>query len=565
MLRRSCEVLLLFILGCAQLFPATPRQAQDLFDSPELIQLDLLISPVQMDMLRAYGRSRPRNGAQPIPIQVVEKGHTYSNVLVHLKGGGTFRPLDDKPSFTLDFNEVDKHQRFHGLTKLSFNNSIQDPTCLQERLARELFATAGVPVPRADNVLLNLNGNPLGVYVAVEGVGQRFLKKHFKDPGGTLYDAGYLLDVHQPLSVSAGLKSGDRTNLGRLVAATLESDPARRFQLLRELLDLDEFISFIATETILAHWDGYSMNRGNYRLYYDPGRQKFVFIPHGMDRVLGNFIPNLDLAVVPPMQGIVARAIISTPEGRQLHIQRVGQLVTNVFRPGALKTRVQEMDLKIAPYMERPEGRWPLAAAVSVLDGRSASARERSRLFDVPTTGSHQEDVADLCWRITRRAEHLASQLRASSETFEPAPLLKIEGGGEMILAGWRLKQMEKQPAAELSLTNKEGQILLVVSMPPGCKTASLRRRISLRQGHYSLRGLVQSAGTGPRIPAVLVHHSGNRFGNEARPTSWTDFACQFEVPMGGGSAEVELIWDIRDGPGKVQFQVNSLQLARPR
>jgi spore coat protein CotH len=90
------------------------------------------------------GQTRPEADAT-----VVEGGREYLNVTVRLKGASSFQPISARPSFTLHFDKRVANQRFHGLAKVSLNNSAQDPTRLHEALSRDVFAAAGVPVPRA--------------------------------------------------------------------------------------------------------------------------------------------------------------------------------------------------------------------------------------------------------------------------------------------------------------------------------------------------------------------------------------------------------------------------------
>src|SRR4051812_48395460 len=63
-----------------------------------------------------------------------EGDHVLTNVAVHLKGMGSFRMVDEKASFAVKFNEFAPDQQYFGLTKLMFNNAMQDPTYVAELL-----------------------------------------------------------------------------------------------------------------------------------------------------------------------------------------------------------------------------------------------------------------------------------------------------------------------------------------------------------------------------------------------------------------------------------------------
>ena len=73
-------------------------------------------------------------------------GVEYKEVQIHLKGGaGSFRPFDDRPALTLNFDKNVAKQRFHGIDKMHLNNSVQDPWWMTEIICGDLFLAAGVP------------------------------------------------------------------------------------------------------------------------------------------------------------------------------------------------------------------------------------------------------------------------------------------------------------------------------------------------------------------------------------------------------------------------------------
>src|SRR5437867_574567 len=75
-------------------------------------------------------------------------------------------------------------QRFHGLQKISLNNSVQDASLVSHKFSRELYTHVGVPVPRAGHTRVELNKRDLGLYVLTEGWNKQFLKRHFKNTKG---------------------------------------------------------------------------------------------------------------------------------------------------------------------------------------------------------------------------------------------------------------------------------------------------------------------------------------------------------------------------------------------
>jgi len=101
------------------------QQADALFDPPTLVRLQIEISPAGMSVLRRThwegGQERPE-----VKATVREGARVYTNVAVHLKGSaGSFRSVDGKPALTLKFDKFVPEQNFHGLHKISLNNSQQ--------------------------------------------------------------------------------------------------------------------------------------------------------------------------------------------------------------------------------------------------------------------------------------------------------------------------------------------------------------------------------------------------------------------------------------------------------
>jgi spore coat protein H len=324
---------------------------EDLFTTTNVPRIRIEIARADVAILRRTSRSRGQT--RPSVQAIVREGRTvYTNVAVHLKGAmGSFRPFDDNPGFTLNFQKYAPGQSFHGLHKLSLNNSVQDPSLLTERMCRELFEAAGVPVPRAAHAKLEVNGRDLGVRVLTEGFGKQFLKRYFANAKGNLYDGGFVQDITARLAVNSGDNPQDRSGLDALVEAAREPDATKRFARLEDVLDMDRFLSLLAMDVMLCDWDGYAMNRNNWRIFHDLGSHKMVFFPHGLDQMFGVVRARPEMSILPPMRGLVAIAVLSTPEGRSGYYKRMEELYTEVFHMQAILKRVDELTAVIHPII----------------------------------------------------------------------------------------------------------------------------------------------------------------------------------------------------------------------
>src|SRR5258706_5043180 len=94
------------------------------------------------------GEAKKKKSRRYVRATVREGTNVFTNVAVHLKGMGSFRPLNEKPSFAVRFDKFVPDQRYAGLSKLFLNNSSQDPSYLAEYISTSLFRDAGLPAAR---------------------------------------------------------------------------------------------------------------------------------------------------------------------------------------------------------------------------------------------------------------------------------------------------------------------------------------------------------------------------------------------------------------------------------
>ena len=83
-------------------------------------------------------------------------------------------------------------------------HDIDSETYLTEIICGGMFLAAGVPAARGTHALVELQGRKRGLYVLKEGFDRTFLKRHFKNTSGNLYDGGFLADIDRPVRKSSG-------------------------------------------------------------------------------------------------------------------------------------------------------------------------------------------------------------------------------------------------------------------------------------------------------------------------------------------------------------------------
>jgi spore coat protein H len=506
------------------------RAADELFDGTNVVQIQIDIPRAGMVVLRGSGWGNRQD--RPEAKATVREGNTvYTNVSIHLKGAaGSFRSIDDNPALTLNFEEYAPDQAFHGLRKISLNNSVQDRSFLCEKICRELFHAAGVPVPRAAYAVVQLNGRNLGLRVLIEGYNKQFLKRYFKNPTGNLYDGGFVQDINSSLDLNSGDKPQDHTRLRALVSAASDSDPNRRWLRLQETLDMDRFLAFVAMEVMLCHWDGYAMNRNNWRLYHDLDSNKMVFMPHGLDQMFGVDRSSPESPIFPSMQGMVARAVLGNPQGRRLYLAKLCQLYTNVFQVDSILKRVDELNAMIRPVLTTSN---PQAAAY------------------------HTQQAQRLKSRISQRDDSLKRQL----EAYNNPP--QFAANGAMQLKGWKFQVRSGSPL----FRDPQGQDSNCLYIGANGNTvASWRMRLLLEPGTYRFEGKIRTRDVradGEGTGAELRISRGSVPEGLTGTSPWRDYIYPFLVQDNG--AAVEFVCELSATKGEVWFDASSLRVVRVR
>jgi hypothetical protein len=531
MMLRLALVVLLFPGPCAgqgtfatRSTPIVPDASDAFFKSNRIPRLKIEIAAEELTKLRQKDREYVR-------CTIIEDDKKrYVDVGIHLKGAaGSFRGLDDRPALTLNFDKFKKGQRFHDLDKLHLNNSVQDATYLQEQLCSELFLANGIATPRAGHARVWLNGRDLGFYVLKEGFDVAFLRRYFDDPSGNLYDGGFVTDLNAALKKQSGSNPDDRSDLQALVKACSEPDLAKRWERVAQLVDIDHFVTFMALELVMCHWDGYCMNRNNYRVYIDPRSKRAYFLPHGMDQMFGD--PGYGVLQVPG--ALVAGVVMTNPDWRVKYRERLNQLLPQFHPPEKLQRRVDELYKRIEPVLAEMN----------------------------KETVQHVRHHANwLKEQIKARGANLVQQ----NAIVDPRPL-QFNAAGVAAISTW--EKRSEADDAKLEIIEKTGEPkLLSITCGAGRCVASWRSRVILPAGKYrfeaeakgeKIEGNQDSQGTG-----AGVRLSGNNRTNKLIGTkAWSTLRHEFTIDQ--PQQEVELVAELRAVKGRVWFKAESLRVVR--
>ncbi len=565
----SLVTLVLFMSGCGPstrvvinpddgtaVVIANPSQlAASLRDASDAFFEQATVPKIVLQLAESQERKLREDARQYVRCTLVEEGHEpLVDIGLKLKGAvGSFQGLDEKPAFTINVGKYRRSNSFHRLQKFHLNNSVQDELYTNEWLCASICREAGIPAPRVTHARVWLNDRDMGLYVVKEGFDGQFLKRHFRESDGNLYDGGFCQDIDSDLEKDAGKGSSDLSDLRELNAACAEADLENRWQLISKCLDLPAFQSFIAFEMMAGHWDGYVANRNNYRVYFPPDSKRAWFLPHGMDQMFQD--PGFQTFGHTP--AIVASAVRSNPDWNLQFRKRVGHLLP-LFDGDRLASRVKTLHQKIRPELRK----WN-ADSLESFDKQAVQLQERL-----------QERYLNIVQQLTEPDPPVPDE-SGREEMNEDSETLEIGEEESVLLLDWEPKQetpaslLGQAEAPEGSGEASLNQVLYHVAVGDSNDCiASWRKTVRLLEGHYQLTCEMRVNEVVPResddrgIGAGLRISGMNRENALVGSSDWVEVRYDFHVHQ--EQQDVQLVAELRATKGELIMKNTKLKRLKP-
>lgn len=269
----------------AQVTDEVPDKATALFDSPTVVDIKLTFAPGHWETLQAnfmddtyYAANFEAMGAQ------------LNNVAVRSRGNGSRNAV--KPALKVAFDK-NLNQEFLGLDTLQLINLAQDPPMLRDWLAMQAMRRMGAPAPRSKHVRVFVNDQYQGLYLAVEAVEKKFVKRVFGDNDGWLYDfdhdgttygwqyLGPDAALYPQFQLETNKSKPNFDALLRLIQTLDTTTPEQFIEEMAPLIDIENLIRHLALEVYLADMDGFVGDFGtnNFFIYEGAADARFRLIP----------------------------------------------------------------------------------------------------------------------------------------------------------------------------------------------------------------------------------------------------------------------------------------------
>jgi len=342
-MRRTLSLVALFLPLSA---PVALAQANDpIYDQNRLHEVRIVMDPSDWQALRQNFRA---NDYYAVNISI--DGEVVTQAGVRSRGAGS--RSGEKPGLKVDFNKYNKSQEFHGVKTLVLDNVVQDQTMMRERLSYSVFEAMGHPAPQAAFCRLTVNDEYWGVFAITESVSKPFLKARFGEESGTLYDYEYAFEYHfetrgaditsySPTPFQAQTNE-DKLDDGlvQFVGAINDAPESGFAQAISAYIDVDRFLSYVATENAMAESDGFLGYAGmnNFYLYQYGGQKKFVLIPWDKDTAFA--APEWPI-LYNVSANVLARKLLADPAKKQVYQDAVKRAATNFVNSAFLGPKLE--------------------------------------------------------------------------------------------------------------------------------------------------------------------------------------------------------------------------------
>ncbi|MBA2745562.1 MAG: CotH kinase family protein, partial [Flavisolibacter sp.] len=350
-----------------------------------------------------------------IPATLLMDGITYNDVGVRFRGNTSYTQIggSQKKSFavTADFTNAD--QTILGYNDLKFNNGHQDASFMREVLYNRM-ARKYTPIAKGNFIRLYLNNQDWGLYPNIQSVDKTFLKEWFLSNDGARFRANpevnvsgnpnwgdgtagmnYLGESEATYQAYYSLKSSDITDpWQKLIEACqiLSTATAANVEIVKQTIDVDKALWFLACENIFTDDDSYVMKgKMDYMIYYEPETGRTTPLEYdGNSTFAGTaattWTPFKNVANV---NYPLLNKLINIPEWRQRYLAHYRTILNETFTSPNANVLIDEIDAQIS----------------------SIVASDTKKLY---TTAQYTSSVAALKTFVSNRRSYLLNNIEVS-------------------------------------------------------------------------------------------------------------------------------------------------------
>lgn len=330
-----------------------------LFDRSHLLNVEIEVEPEDWKKLceqsRDFFSSLQAKEPAESPFDYVKAditidGKQIKNVGIRKKG--FLGSLDsERPSLKVRFDKYKKQSPYGEIDRLTLNNNKQDDSKLSQYLSYKLFADNGIPAPRCSFAKVSVNGKSLGIYSHVESVKPPMLARVFGDGTGLLAE-GTLADALPSAQQRFEYKSKHKKTTGIERLTEVLEKAELDIEELESVVNIDSFMRFWATESLIGFWDGYTHNQNNFFVYENPEDSRLCFMPWGTDSAFTTYVPR----IIDPIKNLsvhtssaLANRLYHHPQMRARYLKALKSILATTWNEEQLLAEVDRVERMLSP------------------------------------------------------------------------------------------------------------------------------------------------------------------------------------------------------------------------
>ena len=273
-----------------------------------------------------------------------------------------------------EYSKLTYHLKFPktqllNLESVKLRSGENDKSMVREKLYVDLLNNIGVPAQQTTYVRMFWNGEPIGLFVAMEVLRENWVRKVLHPnitnvPVGSLWRMNASggkeanLEWHVPATKSHddiydryilmvnGQKVPKDKYMSDLIAFMKDlkdydpkktKDPIAYWQ---QRLDLDIFLKSMAMEYLTTAFDAYWQSGSNYQMYHDPVTKQWIWLPMDFDDTFSRDIVSYKKIPRKNEKGfesfLVSKLILDTPVINAKFEDHVKTITSYIFNPKAL-------------------------------------------------------------------------------------------------------------------------------------------------------------------------------------------------------------------------------------
>lgn len=357
---------------------ADPGYASRLFDSSRVHEINIICEDWEGFLEDAIDE-------EYVSCAVEIDGERFENVGLRAKGNNSLHLTADyglsRYSLKLEFDHFAEGGSYYGLDKLSLDASFQDNSYLKTYMAYDMMDYMGVPAPLCSFTEVKVNGEPWGLYLAVEEPEEAFVRRNFGRDHGMLYKPDYksLEDENDDIALKY-LGDDEKSYPGIFERAKFDTDKADRARViealkildsgenLEEAVNIEGTLRYFVVSVFVMNWDSYAGHTGhNYLLYEEDGilsilpwdyNLAFGTYAFGMSEPLRDTGVRINWPVDTPAPGSVMlerplyHNLMKDDENYARYHELFGEFIEEYFESGEFEKTLREKERLIASYVK---------------------------------------------------------------------------------------------------------------------------------------------------------------------------------------------------------------------